>query len=203
MELIAGAALIALICAWWIFQAQARHQAKNTATQGPAADYPIPPALRADLPPENTSYSDPGGTPELKRISSYAEIVDPSGGVREISAEEVSALFRPIQTKLASLRKTAVNSTRVAQTFAQSGGPTPLVESYRSAHREAITLAGKTERLIDIILFENEAGLNEYQELLDRIVDVEIEIEDNLALIRDIENEIASGDFLPIKRGVR
>ena len=126
MELIAGAALIALICAWWIFQAQARHQAKNTATQGPAADYPIPPALRADLPPENTSYSDPGGTPELKRISSYAEIVDPSGGVREISAEEVSALFRPIQTKLASLRKTAVNSTRA--------GGRPLLSKAIGAH---------------------------------------------------------------------
>ena len=205
MELMAAVALIALICAWWIVQAQGQQQAKNTTTQQPAADSPsIPAAPRTDLPPENASHSKPGGTLELKPIRPYAEIVDPNGGVREISAEEVSALFRPLERMFASLRKTAVNSTRVAQNFARSGGPTPDVESYRSAHRGAVTLTRETERLLDIILFGEEADQQKYQELLDRIVDVEMEIEDNFALIRDIENEIASGDFLPIKKpGVR
>lgn len=197
MELTAAVALIALICAWWIIRAKARQQANPR----PTADYrPIRPALRTDLPPENTCPSEPVVTAEPKQARPYAAIADPSGGVREISAEEVSALFRPIQTMVASLRKTAVNSTRVAQTFAQSGGPTPVVENYRRAHREAVGLTEKTERLVDVIYFENEASLKKYQEVLDRIIDVEMELEDNLALIAEVEHKIASGDFLPIKR---
>lgn len=58
MELFVAAALIAVIAAWWF--ARSKAQGARTADQQPTPDYrPIPPALRTDLPAENTSPSEP------------------------------------------------------------------------------------------------------------------------------------------------
>jgi hypothetical protein len=128
-----------------------------------------------------------------------AEIADPNGGVREISSEEVSAYFRPVRTKLASLRKVAASSTRVAGAFAQSGGTTPNVEMYRRAHWDAVALTAETEGLLDIILFGAEADSNSYDELLERVINVEMELEESLESISRTEAQIASGEFLPFQ----
>lgn len=50
-----------------------------------------------------------------------------------------------------------------------------------------------------MILFGSEADSNSYDELLERVIDVEIELEENLQFIARTETQIASGDFLPVQ----
>lgn len=54
---------------------------------------------------------------------------------------------------------------------------------HRRAHADAIALTAQTEALLDIMLFGSEADSNRYDELLERVVDVEMELEENLASI--------------------
>lgn len=195
MELIIAAALIAVIVAWWFARSKARRD--KTAAQRPTPDYkPIPPALQPDLPAENASPSEPASPSQADLVRPYAEIADPGGGVRDISAEEVSAYFEPVRKKLASLRKVAANSARTAQAFSQNGGATPDVGVYSRAHKDALSLITETESLLDIILFDADSSSTKYYDLLESAVDVEAELEENLADLADIAAEIASGNFL-------
>jgi hypothetical protein len=70
---------------------------------------------------------------------------------------------------------------------------------YRRAHRDAVILTAETEGLLDIILFGAEADSNSHDELLERVIDVEMELEENLELITKTEAQIASGDFWPVQ----
>lgn len=196
MELFVAAALIAVIVAWWF--AWSKAQGARTADRQPTPDYrPIPPAHRTDLTAENTSPSEPASTSQPEQVRPFAEIADPHGGVRDISADEVRAYFEPIRKKLASLRKVAAYSARIAQAFSQNGGATPNVETYHQAHKDAVALTAEIEGLLDIILFEADSSSNRYYDLLERVIDVEVELEENLADIADIAAKIALGDFLP------
>ena len=199
MEIIVALALIALFGAWWIIQSRAGGKSQEITDQRQATDHlPGVPTPRTDLPLEGLSARETEFIGHSTQSLPYAEIVDPNGGVRQISSDEVSAYFRPVQTKLASLRKVAVNSTRVSRAFAQSGGATPSAETYRRAHRDAVALTAETEGLLDIILFGAEADANGHDELLERVIDVEVELEESLGLIAKTEAQIASGNFLPV-----
>ena len=200
MELIVALVLIALIGAWWIARTRARRKAQLHAAQRPPSDArPTLPEIRTGFPFERFSPSEHRVTTEPKLTGPYAEMVDQHGGVREISTQEVTALFQPVRTRLASLRKVAANSTRVSQAFGKMGGATPDLETYRGAHREAAALAEKTEGLLDLILFQTEGSSTEYDDLLERVIDVGVELEENLAFIADVESEVISGNFVSIE----
>ena len=191
MELIVGAALIIVIVAWCFVRSKA--QAHQTVARRPTTNrQPTPSALHTDLPSKNTSPSEPTSTFELEQAPPYAEIADPRGGVRNISAHEVNTYFEPVRKKLASLRKVAANSTRTAQAFRQNGGATPDVGKYRQAHEDAIALTAETERLLDTILFESDSSSIRYSDLLESVIDVELQLEENLTDIGDIEAGISS-----------
>jgi hypothetical protein len=197
MELIVAVALLALFGAWWIARVKAGRNVEQVDEQQTTPEYrSTPPTPHTNLQPEGLSHYQTPANAKPERDHPFAEIADPNGGVREISADEVSAYFRPIRTKLASLGKVAANSTRIARAFAQSGGATPDVETYRRAHRDAVALTAETEGLLDTILFGAEADSNSYDELLEQVIDVEMELEESLELIARTEAQIASGDFL-------
>ncbi|HEY0032419.1 MAG TPA: hypothetical protein VGB81_04070 [Devosia sp.] len=184
MELIVTVALLALFGAWWIARGKTGRSGKQITFQQATPELSsTAPKLPIEGQFETRSPPDIVASTERKGFSPFAEIADPNGGVRGISAEEVSAYFRPVETKLASLRKVAANSTRVAKAFERSGGLTPSVDMYRRAHADAIALTAQTEALLDIMLFGSEADSNRYDELLERVVDVEMELEENLASI--------------------
>jgi hypothetical protein len=200
MELIVAVALLSLFGAWWIARGKASRNVEQVAKQQAGAEHSsIPPTLLTDAQSERKPPQDTSAPAEPQRDRPFAEIADPNGGVREISADEVSAYFQPIRTKLASLRKVAANSTRVARAFAQSGGATPNVAMYGRAHGDAVALTAETDELLDIILFGAEADSNRYEELLERVIDVEMELDEDLASIGQVEIEIASGRFRPAK----
>lgn len=198
MELIVAVALLAIFGAWWIVRAKAGRNNEQVAHQQTKLE--DSPTLLTSLPPESSSpHQTTAAAAKPQRDRLFAEMADPNGGIREISSDEVSAYFRPVRTRLASLRKVAANSTRIAMAFAQSGGATPNVEMYRRAHRDAVALTAETEGLLDIILFGTEADSNSHDELLERVIDVEMELEENLELIAKTEAQIASGNFLAIQ----
>jgi hypothetical protein len=190
------AALLVLFGAWWIVRAGAKRTGSETAREQTTPERGFtPPTLLRGSPSESLAPQDTTAPAEPRQASPFAEIVDPKSGVREISAEEVSACFRPVQTKLTSLRKVAANTSRVANAFERSGGPTPNVEMYRRAHIDAVALSAQTEGLLDIILFAAPADAKSYDDLLERVIDVEIEMEENLATIVHVEAEMAAGGF--------
>jgi cytoskeletal protein RodZ len=200
MELIVAVALLSLFGAWWIARARASPKVEQAEKQQAEAEYSSNFATPlTDVQSERKPPQDASAPAEPQRDRPFAEIADPNGGVREISADEVTAYFQPIRTKLASLRKVAANSTRVAKAFAQSGGATPNLETYRRAHRDAVALTAEIEGLLDIILFEAEADSNRYDELLERVIDAETELEESLESISRTEAQIASGVFLPVQ----
>jgi hypothetical protein len=200
MELIVAVALLSLFGAWWIARGKASRNVEQVEKLQAGAEHSsIPPTLLTDAQSERNPPQDTLPSAEPKGNRAFAEIADPNGGVREISSEEVSAYFRPVRTKLASLRKVAVNCTRVAGAFAQSGGTTPNVGMYRRAHGDAVALTAEIEGLLDIILFGAEADSNSYDELLERVINVEMELEESLESISRTEAQIASGEFLPFQ----
>ncbi len=199
MELIFAVALLALFGAWWIIRAKAVRNHEQVENQQTPEHRSTPPTLHTNLQPEGLSPHQSPAPAKPERDHPFAEIADSNGGVREISADEINAYFRPVRAKLASLGKVAANSKRIARTFAQNGGTAPNVETYRRAYSDAVALTAETEGLLDIILFGAEADANSYDELLERVIDVEIELEESLELIARTEAQIASGDFAPVQ----
>lgn len=198
MELMVAVTLLALFGAWWIVRSKTNRNSGQVARQRTTLERSLtPPTLLTNAQSERPAPQNTLAPAEPQPALAFAEIVDPRGGVREISAKEVSAYFLPVRTKLASLRQVAANSTRVAKAFEQSGGPTPHLELYRSAHTDAVALTAETAGLLDIMLFASQADSNSYDDLLEYVIDVEIELEDNIATIVHVESEIASGRFRP------
>jgi cytoskeletal protein RodZ len=196
MELMVVAALLVLFGAWWLVRAGTARTSSETAREQTTPERGFtPPTLLRESASESLAPQDTTAPAVSRQASPFAEIVDPKGGVREISAEEVSACFRPVQTRLASLRKVAANATRVANAFERSGGPTPSVEKYRRAHTDAVVLTALTEGLLDTILFAAQADAKSYEGLLERVIDVEMKLEENLATIAHVESERALGRF--------
>jgi len=200
MELIVALALMAAIVAWWIARTRAQRKTRlNAAQRAPSDGRSTLPVIRNGVSPERPSPLEDSVTTQPRLIRPYAEMADQNGGVREASAEEVTALFQPIRTRLGSLRKVAANSTRVAQAFGRTGGATPNLDIYRGAHREAAGLAEKTEALLDLILFATDGSSNEYNDLLERLIDVGLELEENLTFVADVEAKVVSGTFIPVE----
>src|SRR4051812_25541706 len=95
MELIVALALIALFGVWWLIRPIAGGKSQEIADQRHATGHvPEAPTPRTDLSLEGFSAREVELIANSTQSLPYAEIVDPNGGVRQISSDEVRACFQ-------------------------------------------------------------------------------------------------------------